>query len=69
MQRRDMIEKDVILHELLLDLSRNEFFAGNFAFKGGTCLIKCFYGYKRLSEDIDFTWKKQSDFKGKTQNA
>lgn len=66
-QRRDMIEKDVILHELLLDLSKNEFFADNFVFKGGTCLIKCFYGYKRFSEDIDFTWKKQSDFKGKTQ--
>lgn len=66
-QRKEMIEKDVILHELLLDLSKNEFFSSSFAFKGGTCLIKCYYGYKRFSEDIDFTWKNQADFQGKSQ--
>jgi len=66
-QRRDLIEKDVILHQMLLDLSNGKFFSENFAFKGGTCLIKCYYGYKRFSEDIDFTWKKQSTFKGKSQ--
>jgi len=61
-QRRDIIEKDVILHLILFDLSKDDFFSSNFAFKGGTCLIKCYYGYKRFSEDIDFTWKKQEDF-------
>ncbi len=26
------------------------------AFKGGTCLVKGYYGYYRFSEDIDLTW-------------
>ncbi len=61
--RKDLIEKDLILHQLLLDLSKNEFFRENFVFKGGTCLIKCYLGYFRFSEDIDFTWKNQEKFK------
>ena len=68
-QRRDLIEKDVILQQMLLDISNDKFFSENFAFKGGTCLIKCYYGYKRFSEDIDFTWKMQSAFKGKSQKG
>src|SRR3989304_6482034 len=63
-QRRDMIEKDLILHQILTDLSHDTFFALNFLFKGGTCLIKCYFGYLRFSEDIDFTWKNQSVFTG-----
>lgn len=59
-QRRDLIEKDVILHQMLLDLSNDKFFSENFAFKGGTCLIKCYYGYKRFSEDIDFTGRSRA---------
>src|SRR3989337_3651569 len=61
-QRRDMIEKDLILHQILTDLSHDTFFAPNFLFKGGTCLIKCYFGYLRFSEDIDFTWKDQTAF-------
>jgi predicted nucleotidyltransferase component of viral defense system len=68
-QRKDLIEKDVILHQMLLDLSKDKFFSENFAFKGGTCLIKCYYGYKRFSEDIDFTWKKQSVFKSRRKGS
>ncbi len=60
--RRDLIEKDVILHQMLTDLSKDDFFASNFLFKGGTCLIKCYFGYMRFSEDIDFTWKDQYTF-------
>ncbi|MHB2035581.1 MAG: nucleotidyl transferase AbiEii/AbiGii toxin family protein [Nitrososphaerales archaeon] len=67
-QRRDLIEKDIILHGLLIDLSKDKFFSRNFLFKGGTCLIKCYYGYKRFSEDIDFTWKRQRVFNGKSQS-
>ena len=63
-KRRDLIEKDLILHQMLTDLSQDKFFAQNFLFKGGTCLIKCYFGYLRFSEDIDFTWKDQSPFKG-----
>jgi predicted nucleotidyltransferase component of viral defense system len=63
-KRRDLVEKDLILHQILSDLSSDGFFAPNFLFKGGTCLIKCYFGYLRFSEDIDFTWKRQSVFKG-----
>ena len=66
-KRADLIEKDLILHQVLLDLSKNKFFHDNFAFKGGTCLAKCYLDYFRFSEDIDFTWKDQSVFDGKSQ--
>jgi len=66
-KRADLVEKDFILHQVLLDLSGNEFFSKNFVFKGGTCLIKCYLGYFRFSEDIDFTWKNQNAFKNKGQ--
>ncbi|NLB76573.1 MAG: nucleotidyl transferase AbiEii/AbiGii toxin family protein, partial [Crenarchaeota archaeon] len=63
----DLIEKDLILHQILTDLSQNEFFSNNFVFKGGTCLTKCYLGYYRFSEDIDFTWKDQAVFECKSQ--
>jgi len=66
-KRTDLIEKDLILHQVLVDLSKNQFFRENFVFKGGTCLAKCYLGYFRFSEDIDFTWKNQSVFEGKSQ--
>lgn len=68
-KRRDLIEKDLILHQLLLDLSHNEYFSGHFLFKGGTCLIKHYLGYFRFSEDIDFTWRDQEVFTGMTQKG
>lgn len=68
-ERRDLIEKDLLLHQILLDLSKNEFFRRNFLFKGGTCLIKHYLGYYRFSEDIDFTWKNQKSFEGKSGKA
>ena len=37
-KRADLIEKDLILHQVLFDLSKNRYFHNNFAFKGGTCL-------------------------------
>ncbi len=66
-KRADLIEKDLILHQVLFDLSKNNFFYDNFAFKGGTCLAKCYLDYFRFSEDIDFTWKDQTVFEGKSQ--
>jgi len=68
-KRKDMIEKDLILHQILFDLSDDRFFAANVLFKGGTCLIKSYFGYLRFSEDIDFTWKDQSVFNGMSQKA
>jgi len=66
-ERADLVEKDLILHQILTDLSHNEFFSQNFLFKGGTCLTKCYLGYYRFSEDIDFTWKDQTVFEAKSQ--
>jgi predicted nucleotidyltransferase component of viral defense system len=66
-KRADLIEKDLILHQVLFQLSKNKFFHDNFAFKGGTCLAKCYLDYFRFSEDIDFTWKDQNVFDGKSQ--
>ena len=54
--QRDLIEKDLILHRLLLELSSDKHFSENYAFKGGTCLMKCYLGYYRFSEDLDFTY-------------
>jgi predicted nucleotidyltransferase component of viral defense system len=65
--RKELIEKDLILHQVLLDLSKNRFFRENFLFKGGTCLIKCYLGYFRFSDDIDFTWRNQEQFEGMSQ--
>ena len=66
-KRTDLIEKDLILHQVLFDLSKNPLFRENFAFKGGTCLSKCYLDYFRFSEDIDFTWKNQKIFEAKSQ--
>lgn len=38
-RRRDMMEKDMLLHQILTDLSNDKFFADNMLFKGGTCLV------------------------------
>ena len=67
-QRRDLVEKDILLHRLLRHLSRHPEFNENYLFKGGTCLIKCHLGYYRFSEDVDFTWRHQERFEGKTRN-
>jgi len=65
-ERKDLLEKDILIQKILLDLSKDNFFSKNFAFKGGTCLIKCYLGYYRFSEDIDFTWNDQSIYKHKS---
>ncbi|MFP4423972.1 MAG: nucleotidyl transferase AbiEii/AbiGii toxin family protein [Candidatus Woesearchaeota archaeon] len=64
---KPLIEKDIILHRILLRLSKEEWFRDSFAFKGGTCLTKCYLGYYRFSEDIDFTYIYQNEFNGISQ--
>jgi len=64
---KPLLEKDVILHLLLGELSKNDYFSKSFVFKGGTCLIKCYYGYYRFSEDLDFSFANQAEFEGKSQ--
>jgi len=66
--RRDLIEKDILLSKILFHLVQDKDFSQNYAFKGGTCLIKCYLGYYRFSEDMDFTYLNQKDFVGKSKN-
>ncbi len=60
--RKDLIEKDILLQMLLNELVKNKDFKENFAFKGGTCLLKICFGYFRFSEDLDFTYLNQKEF-------
>jgi len=53
---RILIEKDILLHMILNELVKDKKFKEDFVFKGGTCLTKCYYGYYRFSEDLDFTY-------------
>ena len=64
--RRDLIEKDIIISKILFHLSQDKIFSQNYAFKGGTCLTKCYLGYYRFSEDMDFTYLNQKDFAEKS---
>ncbi len=66
-ERRDLIEKDILLQYLLKELQNNDNFKNNFAFKGGTCLVKCYLGYYRFSEDLDFTYINQELFRNKSE--
>ena len=67
-QRRDLIEKDILLQMILNELTKNKDFKDNFVFKGGTCLIKIYFGYFRFSEDLDFTYLNQKEFIGKSKS-
>src|SRR3989339_1239967 len=64
-----LIEKDYVLQSFLISLAKDKYFSSNFVFKGGTCLVKCYLGYFRFSEDLDFTYIKQNEFKNKSENA
>lgn len=49
------VDKDYVIGHFLNELFNNDFAQGNFIFKGGTCLKKCYFGTYRFSEDIDIT--------------
>ncbi len=53
---QELLEQDVRLHSLLAALVGDVRFGPHLAFKGGTCLIKCYLDYPRFSTDLDFTW-------------
>ena len=50
---RPVVEKELLHHDILRELSEAGLLAG-LTFIGGTCLRAC-YGSARLSEDLDFT--------------
>jgi predicted nucleotidyltransferase component of viral defense system len=63
MKNTGLIEKDVVLHRVLRELCSSPLSA-NYLFKGGSCLVKCYFGYYRFSVDLDFTWRDQDTWRG-----
>lgn len=53
--RPDVVEKDYALGWILAGISAHPEIRDQWAFKGGTCLKKCFFETYRFSEDLDFT--------------
>lgn len=55
----NVVEKDYVLGWILAGIS-NTSALDSWAFKGGTCLKKCFFETYRFSEDLDFTLSSES---------
>lgn len=53
--REDVVEKDYVIGWLLWGIGSNPTLSASWAFKGGTCLKKCYLETYRFSEDLDFT--------------
>lgn len=53
--REDVVEKDYVIGWLLWAIGCDDELGAKWAFKGGTCLKKCFVETYRFSEDLDFT--------------
>jgi predicted nucleotidyltransferase component of viral defense system len=51
----EIVEKDYVLGWLLWGVGRDPALGGQWVFKGGTCLKKCYIETYRFSEDLDFT--------------
>lgn len=50
-----VVEKDYVLGWLLWGIGQHPMLSQYWAFKGGTCLKKCFFETYRFSEDLDFS--------------
>jgi predicted nucleotidyltransferase component of viral defense system len=58
----ELIEKDIVLHKILNEIYSSDL-SRKYLFKGGSCLVKCYFGYYRFSVDLDFTWEDQEVWK------
>lgn len=67
-KNKELLEKDLLLHNILINLKKNKDFQKNYVFKGGTCLIKCYLGYYRFSEDLDFSYIFPENFNNFSEN-
>ena len=57
-----LVDQDISIHGLLKELCDSPSFQGKYVFKGGSCLVKCYFGYYRFSVDLDFSWKNHRYF-------
>ncbi|TAK36084.1 MAG: WYL domain-containing protein [Chloroflexota bacterium] len=53
--REDVVEKDYVIGWVLWGIGSDPRLSASWAFKGGTCLKKCYVETYRFSEDLDFT--------------
>ena len=53
--RPEVVEKDYVIGWVLWGIGADPDLTDWWAFKGGTCLKKCYLGDYRFSEDLDFT--------------
>jgi predicted nucleotidyltransferase component of viral defense system len=53
----NVIEKDYMLGWLLAGISNHSELSASWAFKGGTCLKKCYFETYRFSEDLDYPYR------------
>ena len=53
--REDVVEKDYVIGWVLWGIGSEPRLSTSWAFKGGTCLKKCYIETYRFSEDLDFT--------------
>ncbi len=60
-RKPSLVERDVLIHRILRGV--NSAFGDAYLFKGGSCLVKCYFGYYRFSVDLDFTWREQKAWK------
>ncbi len=60
-----LLEKDYHLTRILHKISEKQI--KDLVFKGGTCLNKCYLGFYRLSEDLDFVYNQDTKEMSKRQ--
>ena len=53
--RENVVEKDYVIGWVLWGIGSDPRLSKSWAFKGGTCLKKCYVETYRFSEDLDFT--------------
>ncbi len=58
-KKPSLVEKDILIHGILNEIVSSEL-GKLYLFKGGSYLVKCYFGYYRFSVDLDFTWREQS---------
>lgn len=57
--RAETVEKDYVLGWILAGIEKQNSIFLKWAFKGGTCLKKCYFETYRFSEDLDYeAWLK-----------